>query len=94
MQYDYLHNYNRLSEFLKQRGILPRYDIETFNKDVVIGNEAPFKNSTINMQIKKLFIQKLLENEANRNLKQFARQMFMIRNHQRIGIKVKELMKM
>jgi hypothetical protein len=43
-----------LSAFLKERGVLPRYDLETFNKDVVIGNEAPSKNYTINKPIEKI----------------------------------------
>ena len=68
-QYNYLRNYNRLSAFLKERGILPRYDLETFNKDVVIGNEAPLKNSTINMPIKKIIHSEVIGKRGEQKFK-------------------------
>ena len=68
-QYNYLHNYNRLSAFLKERGILPRYDLETFNKDVVIGNEAPFKNYTINRPIKKIIHSEVIGKRGEQKFK-------------------------
>ena len=68
-QYDYLHDYNRLSAFLKERGILPRYDLETFNKDIVIGNKAPFKNYTINRQIKKIIHSEVIGKRGEQKFK-------------------------
>lgn len=68
-QYNYLHDYNRLSAFLKERGILPRYDLETFNKDVVIGNEAPSKNSTINRPIKKIIHSEVIGKRGEQKFK-------------------------
>ena len=68
-QYEYLHDYNRLSAFLKERGILPRYDLETFNKDVVIGNEAPFKNYTINRPIKKIIHSEVIGKRGEQKFK-------------------------
>ena len=68
-QYEYLHDYNRLSAFLKERGILPRYDLETFNKDVVIGNEAPFKNHTINRPIKKIIHSEVIGKRGEQKFK-------------------------
>lgn len=68
-QYKYLHNYNRLSAFLKERGILPRYDLETFNKDIVIGNEAPFKNYTINRPIKKIIHSEVIGKRGEQKFK-------------------------